>query len=738
MAANDETSQAFSLLHPGLQRWLWKKGWKELRPIQERAIKPILDGKCDVILAAPTAGGKTEAAFLPIVTRLASSDVPRLCVCISPLKALINDQHARLEELCGAANVNVTRWHGDVSQSHKTKAGDSPSGVLLITPESLEAQLVRRGLQARSFFGHLTYVVVDELHAFVGTERGKQLQSLLYRLELIKRETVPRVALSATLGDIRVAAEFLRPGSGVETIRIEEGGHGRELKILQKGYRRRALVPGTDTAQEQEVGDLVDVGQHLFKILRGSHNLVFANSRAKVESVADILRRLCDQQHVPNEFLPHHGSLSKEFREHAEQTLKQRARPATLVATTTLEMGIDVGSVRSIAQIGNPPSVASMRQRMGRSGREEGEPAILRTYITEVDGTDLSPQDALRAQTVQSIAMVQLMLDGWNEPPDARPLHLSTLVQQLLAIVAQHGGVRAAEAWSVLCEHGAFRLDHKTHFISLLRELGKHDLLTQTGDGLLVLGLRGEQIVDHYQFYAAFFSPDEFELLHEGKSLGTIPVTYPLTSDSHLIFTGRRWQVIEVDTDSKKISVRPSPGGRPPTFDGGGAPVHDHIRQQMKAVYLSTGVPRFADATAQKLLAEGRERFRALGLSRRSFVEQGKSTWFFPWCGDRVLATLVLLLESAGVDVLNEGIALQTNCSERILRRKLHDVFSGSLVAAEHLAERVRNKFIGKYDQYLPLELQNLNFASAALDVEGARGVLELLVETGELSVPSA
>ena len=737
MAADDDTSQAFSLLHPGLQRWLWKKGWKELRPIQERAFKPILDGKCDVILAAPTAGGKTEAAFLPIVSRLASSEVPGLCVCISPLKALINDQHDRLEELCSASKIGVTRWHGDVSQSHKKTFLDSPSGVLLLTPESLEAQLVRRGPQARSFFGQLVYVVVDELHAFVGTERGKQLQSLLYRLELIKRETVPRVALSATLGDVRAAAEFLRPGRGAEAECIEDTGAGRELKILQKGYRRLALVPGADEEKEQELGDLVDVGRHLFKVLRGSHNLVFANSRANVESVADILRRLCEEENVPNEFLPHHGSLSKDFREHAEQMLKQKSKPATLVATTTLEMGIDVGSVRSIAQVGNPPSVASMRQRMGRSGREEGEPAILRTYITEEEGADLSPQDALRAQTVQAIAMVQLMLDGWNEPPDVRPLHLSTLIQQLLAIVAQHGGVRAAEAWSVLCEHGPFRLGDKARFITLLRELGKHELLTQTGDSLLVLGLRGERLVDHYEFYAAFFSPDEFELLHDGKALGTIPITWPLTPDSHLIFTGRRWQVIEVDTESKKISVRPSPGGRPPKFDGAGAPVHGHVRRQMKEVYQSKGVPRFADATSQELLAEGRERFKALGLHKRSFVEQGKSTWFFPWCGDRVLSTLGLLLESAGVDVVNEGIALQANCSQQALQQRLRDILVRGLAPAEKLAERVSNKLVGKYDHYLPVELQNLNFACAILDVEGAKGVLERLQQSGELSVPA-
>lgn len=725
-------SDAFARLDRGLQRWMWKKGWKELRQIQESAIGPILEGKRDVILAAPTAGGKTEAAFLPIVSRLADPEEHGLCICVSPLKALINDQYDRLKEVGGASNVQVTRWHGDVSQSEKKKFLAEPVGVLLITPESLEAQLVRRGPQAKVLFGDLKNVVVDELHAFIGGERGMQLQSLLYRLDLIHRKFVPRVALSATLGDIRAAAEFLRPGCGEEAVCIEETGAGRELRILQKGYRRKppSLHAGADS--DEELGDLVDIGRHLFGALRGSHNLIFANSRTNVEAVADILRRLCEQERVPNEFLPHHGSLSKEFREHAEGTLKQKSKPATIVATTTLEMGIDVGAVRSIAQIGNPPSVASMQQRMGRSGREEGEPAILRVYIAEEDGgPDLSIQDSLRAQTVQSIAMVQLMLDGKIEPPDVQPLHLSTLVQQLLAVIAQHGGVRAAEAWSVLCQHGPFRLADKSHFAALLRSLGEHELITQMGDGLLVLGVEGERIVDHYDFYAAFFAPEEFEIVHASRSLGSLPITKPVTPDSHIIFTGRRWEVVDVDVEAKVISVRPSPGGRPPMFDGAGPAVHGSVRQQMRKVYQSDGVPRFADATSQALLSEGRERFASLELGKRYFVEQGSSCRLFPWCGDRVMATLELLISCRGVGVVNEGITLHARCSEAELKYQLRGLLQDGLPTGHELASDVVNKVIGKYDHFLPEDLQNLNFASFALDMEGAAAILSRLCPKG-------
>ena len=655
---------------------------------------------------------------------MAASEEAGLCICVSPLKALINDQYDRLKEICAAANVKVTRWHGDVAQSEKKKFLEFPVGVLLITPESLEAQLVRRGSQAKMLFGNIKNIVIDELHSFIGSERGIQLQSLLHRLDLIHRKIVARVALSATLGDIRAAAEFLRPGYGEEAVCIEDTGAGRELKIIQKGYRRKPvrLQPEADGAM---LGDLTEIGQHLFGALRGSYNIVFANSRMNVEAIADILRRSCEKEMVPNEFHPHHGSLSKEYRDHAEKTLKQKSKPATIVATTTLEMGIDVGMVRSIAQVGNPPSVASLQQRMGRSGRGEGEPSVLRIYISEEDGgPDISVQDSLRAQTVQSIAMIQLMLDKRIESPDTSALHLSTLIQQLLALIAQHGGVRAAEAWSVLCHHGPFRLVERSHFTALLRSLGKHEMITQMADGLLVLGVEGERVVEHYDFYAAFFSPEEFKIVHGGRSLGSLPITKPLVLGSHIIFTGRRWEVIDIEMEGKVVSVRPSPGGRPPMFDGAGPAVHDFVRQQMREVYLSDGIPRFADTTCQMLLLEGRKRFASLGLGKTYFVEEESSCRLFPWCGDRVMSTLELLISSQGVKVTNEGITLLVSCSVNELKYKLLGLLRDGLPSGQELASNVENKIVGKYDHFLSVELQNLNFASFALDLDGAKSVI--------------
>ncbi|HEX2882516.1 MAG TPA: helicase-related protein, partial [Polyangiaceae bacterium] len=573
--------------------------------------------------------------------------------------------------------------------------------------------------------------LVDELHAFIGNERGKQLQSLLHRLDLAIGRFVPRIALSATLGDMRMAAEFLRPGHGEKALLLNDGDDGRELQLLLRGTLTKAPVINADKEPDDAAvySDKYDIARYMFKVLRGKDNLIFANRRQDVEFFADLLRRHCEQVRVPNEFLPHHGSLSKELREHAEQRLKDKDKPASVVATTTLEMGIDVGSVSSIAQIGNPPSVAAMKQRLGRSGRRKGEPAIMRAFISEQEiDQRSSPQDMLRAQTVQAAAMVELMLTGWSEPPELRNLHLSTLIQQLLSAIAQLGGVRADHAWKLLCGTGPFPAVDQSDFVELLRVLGKKELLTQAGDGTLVLGVVGEQLVDHYDFYAAFFASKEFQLLHDGRSLGSLPISNPVMAGTHLIFGGRRWTVITVDIETSVILVKPSEGGRPPMFDGGAAMVHDRVREQMRMLYTSDVMPLYADATARDFIAEGRAYFRSAGLATQSFLEVGDRTYMFPWAGDRVMVTLESILCSMDLEVSNGRIVLEVKVGLKDLKQCIRTILSHDPPSANDLARNVENRILGKYDHLLSDGLQCKNYASAMFDVPTSFEMLRRMV----------
>lgn len=557
-------SAGFALLEPRIQRWIWSEGWTSLRDAQERAIPALLGADQDVIIAAATAAGKTEAAFLPILTNLLQDiETPGAVLYISPLKALINDQWDRLARLCDELELPVIAWHGDISASRKHRFLKSPEGILLITPESLEALFVNRGTSLAGLFANLRYLVVDELHAFIGSERGKQLQALMHRVETIIGRPLPRVGLSATLGDMMLAAAFLRPNAPHHVSVIESKGSGQILKVQIRGYVESKQAHPIQSDDEVFSPDHA-IAEHLFQVLRGSNNLIFPNSRTQVEWFADNLRRRCEQDGLPNEFWPHHGSLAKDIREETEKALKGGDRPATAVCTTTLELGVDIGSIKTVVQIGAPPSVASLRQRLGRSGRRPGEAAILRSYCKERQLGGGSPlSDRLRQGLLQSIAMIRLLMQGWFEPPRVHGLHLSTLVQQCLSVIAQRGGATAAELWSTLIRNGPFTEVEQGSFLSLLRALGERDLITQETSGLLLPGVVGERMINHYDFYSAFVSNEEFRLVCDGKPLGALPISRPLTVDQRIIFAGRRWRVTSVDTEAKVIVVRSDSGGAP-------------------------------------------------------------------------------------------------------------------------------------------------------------------------------
>lgn len=425
---------------------------------------------------------------------------------------------------------------------------------------------------------------------------------------------------------------------------------------------------------------------------------------------------------MPNEFWPHHGSLSKDIREEAEAALKSEERPASAVCTTTLELGIDIGTVKSVAQIGPAPSVASLRQRLGRSGRRKGEPAILRGYHLEEEITPDTPlSDQLREGLLQSIAQIRLLVQGWYEPPRISGMHLSTLIQQLLSLVAQYGGATAAQAWSVLCESGVFPGVTKTEFAELLRGLGEKDVLMQDSTGLLLHGGLGEKLVNHYTFYAAFTSDEEFRIVSGGKTLGSVPVSRPLEVGSYVIFAGRRWQVMGFHLTEKLIEVVPAKGGKPPLFEGMAGKIHDRVRAEMRAVLSDAASVSFLDKQAAELLAEARSAYARLDLDTKSVFQFGNEVRVFTWRGDWVNDTLVLMLMRRGMKAANEGICLVVFDAEREgLRDVLYDIANDSPPRPEDLAQSIQNKVREKWDVLLTDELLCKSYASREIDVIGA------------------
>jgi len=720
-----------------IQRWVWQKGWTGLRDAQEEAIPVLLQAEQDVIIAAATASGKTEAAFLPILSKLLSSgEEMGVALYISPLKALINDQWGRLDQLCEELNIPVVPWHGDIAATRKRSFMKRPQGVLLITPESLEAQFVLRGHELKRYFGELQYIVVDELHAFIGSDRGKQLQSLMRRIECVIDRRVPRVGLSATLGDSTLAAMFLRPEGPLATI-IQSKSAAQELLVQLRGYliepvhetdvEVREPHPNAQGMKPEETADAKaydSMADHLFKALHGSNNLLFPNSRNRVEYFSDLLRRRCEREGIPNEFWPHHGSLSREIREDTEAALKAGNRPATAICTTTLELGIDIGAVKSVAQIGPPPSVAALRQRLGRSGRRPGEPAVLRAYVVENSVTAESPlSDRLRESLVQSAACIRLLLGNWFEPPREGGLHLSTFVQQVLSMIAERGGVTALEISRTLVAHGPFAEIRPSDLSSLLRELGRREMLVQESSGALLLGAVGERIVGHYDFYAAFASRDEWQIVHDGRALGSLPIDSPVFEGLCIIFGGRRWKILSVCIEPAVLTVAPDPTGRPPIFESGRPMAHERTRQEMRQILEDDTDLGFLDTGAQELLSEAREFYRDARLGDRMVLKEGEALLILPWSGDLAQNALLLLLRSLGLERgSNDGLVVR--CEGWDLDRlsdACSDIVNLDVVDLIAMLEKVENLGQSKWDWVLPRDLLVQSYASMHLDVAGAK-----------------
>ena len=719
----------FDRLAPPLQRALWDLGWKGLREMQVQALPLILDTQDDVIISAATASGKTEAAFLPLLTRLwqdkslASASPRGVILYVAPVKALINDQVERLQVFCERMDIPVYPWHGDVNQSVRKRFFADPRGVVLITPESLESLLFRRGAELRQVFADLQAVVIDELHAFIGNVRGCQLQSLLHRLEAQLGHQVQRIGLSATLGDMGLAADFLRPDHGEAVHIVSAPGEKRNLQLAVKAI----LQPNSLTQTKQDAH--WTIADELFERLRGANYLVFPAGVGMVEFYADALRKRCEEAGLPVTYFPHHGRLAKSEREETEAELKRGNLPVSAICTTTLEMGIDIGAIKGVVQIGAPQTVANLCQRIGRAGRREGDVAVLWQYCV---ANTLSPGadclDSLYQDLVQAVAVIQLFLAKWYEPPRVGALHYSTLIQQVLSLVGECHGTTAGRAYQMLCQTGPFKGVSETNFIALLRAMAARDLLIQDANKLLLHGLRGEKMVNHYTFYAAFPDSQEYRLHQGGKELGTLPLKGTSARGDLITFAGRRWRIENIDHEKRLVELAVSGMGKLPKTGAGGTPVHRRVRQEMRGILESSETPVWLDATAQSLLHDARRQYKTLQLKTSWYVVEGHTVYLFIWESDQVQKALSVLLNAQGLKAENNGICIRiTHTSPDLVAASLSKISSQPCPSPDKIMERRQAGESEKWDWVLPDDLFFASFASRALALEEAHALCQRL-----------
>lgn len=746
---------AFELLHPGIQRALWDMRWSELRPLQVNSIRSFHESDSPLILSASTASGKTEAAFLPLLSAIADEPEGSVrALYVGPLKALINDQFQRLADLCHHVDIPVHRWHGDVSATDKQRFRKNPGGVLLITPESLESAFINYGSQIQRIFARLDYVVIDELHSFVADVRGVHLRSLLARLAQAIGSSPRILGLSATLSDFDTTRRFLDNDQPDRVTIIEDKDASRSLRIGLRAYPRPvprpdqkdetsrpqvathsleaardllALATGASfperpspPAGEEELDSLRNLALDVAEVFQKDSNLIFTNSRGLAEMLADELNQIAKKERWPrNPFVLHHGSLSKEVREEVEERLK-KGEPLSAFCTSTLEMGIDIGSVHSVGQLGPPWSVASLVQRVGRSGRREGESSILRLYSLDPPPTPKSKiDDLLCPQLLRSIALTELMLSKWLEPFDSDPHHFSTLVHQILSLLRQTGGCSAKKIYQGLIINGAFRSITSTQLSIILRNLAARDLIEQVPSGDLILSPDGETITHGRDFYAAFAGGTDYLIRHREHTIGMLPQGSIPPEQEHFLLNGKRWQVEEVDHRSLTVEVTPARSRNRPLFMGSGGSIHRAIIEKMRDVLACQVTPQYLHPDAAALLNAARVYAKKLGLLERPWLEDTGTCIVFPWTGTKGMQTLRLCAAMDGIPVDLRQLSITYHGPPDVLEQHLKKVSAKDFDAIA-LAELMAERFKDKFDEFLPEEILNFSNSVRGISLDDA------------------
>jgi ATP-dependent Lhr-like helicase len=717
-----ESLSSLNLLHPKVQAIIHRKGWSELFPIQEAALKVVLETSSDLVISAPTSSGKTEAAFFPVLSTVMEQQVNSFsAVYIAPLKALINDQFERLQTLLKGTPIAVHRWHGDVDQHRKQALRNKPRGVLLITPESLESCFINYGPRVRQLFGSLEFVVIDELHAFLDSERGIHIRSLLARLTEMTGGRPRRIALSATLADPDSARVFLNEDHP-ETVAVvtDSAQYQRSIAII-------SVLKGEEPQEDNE-GSFAEpldwIAQDIEENFGQTTNLIFANNRRNVELLADRLRNLGEggcHYHL------HHGSLSRQVRLLTEMALKSE-EPVNAVCTSTLELGIDIGDIQQVAQIDPPATVVALVQRVGRSGRRGNRHSKLRLYVqVETPERDASLSDLLVPRLLQAVALVQLMEQGWLEPQNPDRPHLSTQAHQVLSLLKQHGGLRTERMFPVLCQTGPFRRQTRTDFEMLLAGLKGHNLIRIDSDGYYSLSLKGEKITIRPDFYAAFASPVEMAVRHGSEEIGKLPVGIGLREDDCILLDARRWLIQEIQWKKRTIWVAPAKYAKPPVFLGSPGDVHARVHQEIKAILCGNHIPPWLDDQSAELLETARAAANNAGLSTMDVLVSESGIQWFPWAGSCALRTLAVWAELQDVKNSLDSLSITyPGISLKKFESHLAQFKDADPVAlARLLPDRERQKF----DQYVHADLLDRANAVDRLDLPTARDSACLAME---------
>ncbi|HUZ54486.1 MAG TPA: DEAD/DEAH box helicase [Streptosporangiaceae bacterium] len=701
-------------LHPVIVHHIVNSlGWQSLRALQDQAAGPVLDGT-DALLLAPTAGGKTEAAMFPLLTAMDTQGWPDMSVIyVCPLKALLNNLLPRLETYAGWLGRRVAVWHGDVTASGRQRILRDLPDVLLTTPESLEAMLISLKVEHGRLFTGLRAIVIDEVHAFAGDDRGWHLLAVLERLAQVAGRPIQRIGLSATVGNpaellgwLQGSARAGRLGVVVSPDISSAAGIGEAAGSATGGVPGQATPPPGDVELDY-VGSVSNAATVIAALHRGEKRLVFCDSRQLVEEIGAALR-----ERGVTTFLSH-ASLPAGDRRRAERAFAE-ARNCVIVATSTLELGIDVGDLDRVIQVNHPPSVAAFLQRTGRTGRREG--TSRNCLFLAVDTGSL----------LWSAGLLQLWGQGYVEPVVAPPQPRHIVAQQLLALCLQEHRIGSrlwAEAWN-----GLAPFDRSAE--PILRYLVEQGFIDQDGE-LLFIGPAAEQRFGHRHFMgmtAVFTAPPQFTVLSGRQEIGrTDPMLLTERTDGPrlLLLGGRSWKVTWTDWKRRRCYVEPAVGGgKARWLTHGVSGASFALARAVREVLLGADPPVALTQRAKGNLAEVRdEHMPAVHPGGTVMARTGEDARWWTWAGYRANATLAATLSD-----LTDNVQRFDDASIRMRTDLSRETWSaGTADALERLClpDVDRRALAGlKFNEALPERLATATLAARLADLGSAARVL--------------
>ena len=715
-----------------IREYIYSHSWESLREVQTFAANAIFNTESNLLLTSSTASGKTEAAFFPILTQVWEDPPESIAVLyIAPLKSLINDQFCRIDELLQESGVKVTHWHGDVAASQKRKLLERPEGILQITPESLEAMLINRPNDIPRLFLGLKYVVIDEIHTLMGSDRGNQILCQLYRLQRLIGSYPRRVGLSATIGDPSLAAEWLSSGSGRETeIFVSAGERIRWRLGMEHFYIQDTRLDQTGDKGGDGERASFDAGyEYVYECVDHSKSLVFSNSREETEYVCATLRQIAKKRNDADKFLIHHGNLSAALREEAEMKMRDEEQMAVTCATVTMELGIDIGKLERIIQMDSPNSVSAFLQRLGRSGRRGQPPEMMMVFREEEPLPNAPLPQLIPWGLIRAIAIVQLYIEErFIEPPSKRTQPYSLLFHQTLSMLAAFGEMKAAELAEVILAMPPFEKVPKENYRSLLVSMLNCDFLEMTEEKGLIAGLSAERLLNSYKFYAVFKDSEDFTVRCESEEIGTI--TTPPPVGDRFALAGRVWEVLECDVSRRLVYVKSVEGKMEISWPGEFGEIHTRILERMRRVLEEDTIYPYLKENAAHRLEVARRVAKNTGLTEKYVVHLGGYTYcVFPWLGTRSFRTLRKMISAvasplgiSGIDF--EGCYYMTFRMEKANEEELVECLGRYFGRGEYDPVRLVSPkelpSFEKYDEYVPGDLLRYAYARDRLNVSEA------------------